>query len=224
MPAIASSAPFAQSAHALPACASLTVEANFASATLSVFTGPKDLADSNIFALASSHTAPATAISRPWATTTDPWPRMSAAGAEPRTRASAAPCSRVRTGCNAEGYHAVRMAMDDRLDIRPRPIDFTMDVALEVKWPRVRSTVFPVQVEGEDIGFAHQLWGETARHQEQARVFTRAGADVAKSIDNAIESENLIGQHQCAGLELFRHVELQIGRVAAVNSPFCGEF
>ena len=90
------------------------------------------------------------------------------------------------------------MGVDDRHDVRARPVDFAVNEALQEQGSPPRVHGIAVEIEFHDVVGRDQRGRKRARHQEAIGVGGMAGADMAETVENAE-----IGEDTAAGHDVF---------------------
>ena len=88
------------------------------------------------------------------------------------------------------------MAVQHRVDVGTRLVDFGMDETLRVDRTVALVDRLAVEIELHDVGLADAARRERGRHQEPVLARGMADADVAEAVDDALAVENAIGSDE----------------------------
>ncbi len=96
----------------------------------------------------------------------------------------------------AEGDDRGRMAVDDGIDVGPRPINLAMDEALDGSGGCVRVARVAVEAEFDDVAGRHQGRRQGARHQVTVRRIRMTVGHMAGAVDHLLIGQDPVGGGQ----------------------------
>ena len=97
---------------------------------------------------------------------------------------------------DAEGDHRRRVAVHDRDHVRPRPIHFAVDEALEIDGAAAGVERVAVEIVFDDVGRGDEAGRHVARQEKAVRVLVVADADMAERVEHALLEQDAVGDRQ----------------------------